>query len=553
MAAIRGGQLVVKCLKKEGVKYLFSLTGHGVHYMFDACNDEGIQVIGVRHEEAAAHMADGWSRVTRQPGIVAAPCPPGAACMAGGIAAAYESSRVVAISGHTPLKNLDMFGDQELDTLGMMRPITKWARTVCDARRIPEYISQAFRYTLSGPPGPVYLNIPQDVLETVVDDNIVLPSEGYRTEARYNGDPVEVSRAVGLLLSAERPLIVGGSGVFWSDAGEELRQLIEMARIPLVLWEKARGSVPEDHPLCFGPAMVGLAKADVIMVVGTRFDHRLEFGRAPFVNEKAKIIQIDIDAGVIGKNRRIEVGIAGDAKAVLKQMVEEARDRCRGRQDLPWVKEHQGLCNVWRQRLEAGADSNAVPIHPARLMKEVSGFLDRDAIIACDGGYTGVLGETLFRVYHPGHLLDHHHLGKLGTAVPFGVAAKLAKPANQVLVFTGDGAFGYNGMEVDTAIRYKVPIVVVIANNGCWVTCRNRMLKNFGRTTGIDLGFSRYDKMVEAFGGHGEWVERPEDIRPALQRAFASGLPACVNVKIDPTICGDTTYGSSLLALDHRK
>ena len=239
---------------------------------------------------------------------------------------------------------------------------------------------------------------------------------------------------------------------------------------------------------------------------------------------------------IIGWNRPVEVGIVGDAKLVLRQMVQEARDRCKGREELPWIEECKTEYKNWRGRMEAGATSDAVPIHPLRLFKEVSDFLDREAIVVADGGETGNLVRSCFRSYYPGHLVDHHPSSCLGAAIPMGIAAKLAKPDNQVLIYNGDGSFAINGMEFDTAVRHNIPIVVVIANNGCWGTVRRRQQRLFGREIGAELGFTRYDRLVEDLGGYGEWVEKPEDIRPALQRAFSSGLPACVNVKIDPGV-----------------
>jgi acetolactate synthase-1/2/3 large subunit len=424
----------------------------------------------------------------------------------------------------------------EMNQLELVKSLVKWGRTVYETRRIPEYISMAFRHALTGKPGPVYLDIPEDVMYKSIDEDSITYPEKYRTEAKSQGDPRDIQKAVELMLNAKRPLVIGGSGVWWSQASEELRELIEMVKLPVILRPKGRGSVPEDHPLFVGPATVGIGQADVILAVGIRFTAGLGFGRPPLFDEKAKVIHVDIDGSVIGQNRPIDIGIIGDAKLVLKQMADEARDRCKGREESLWIEECRAAYKKWRETFEAGADSDAVPIHPARLRKEIKDFLDRDAIVTVDGGEAGQWGRLSFNAYYPGHLIDHTPNAQLGSAFPFGIGAKLAKPDKQVLVFNGDGAWAINGMEFDTAVRHNIPVVNVVSNNGCWGTCIHRSERLYGRAIGVELGFTRYDKVVEALGGYGEWVEKPEDIRPALQRAFASGLPACVNVKTDPSV-----------------
>ncbi len=537
MSQVDGGELVVRSLKNEGVQFLFSLPGHGIDCVYNACIDAGIKIIDTRHEQAATNMADGWSRVTGKPGVVAVTGAPGVVAMVSGIVNG-ESSPIIALAGSVHVNRLDMGALQEMDQVSLMKPITKWARTVYETHRIPEYISMAFRHATSGRPGPVYLDIPQDVMERKVDSDKIVYPEKYRTESKPQGDPKAIEKAVELLVSAKRPLFIGGSGLWCSQVGRELQELVEMLKLPFILRDKGRGTVPEDHLLSVGPSLVCGKQADVILAVGIRFDKDLGFGRSPVMEEKAKVIQVDIDAHMIGQNRPIEVGIVGDAKLVLRGMVEEARDRCKGRKELPWVQESQAQYKKWRGAFEVDARSEAVPINPCRLLKEVSNFLGREAILTTDGGETGGLVRSYFRSYYPGHMVDHHPMSCLGSGIPFGIAAKLAKPDRRVLTYNGDGSFCINGMEFDTAVRHHIPLVVVVANNGCWGTVKRRQHRLFGREIGAQLGWTRYEKLVEDLGGHGEWVERPEDIRPALERAFASGLPACVNVKTDPNIKG---------------
>lgn len=356
----------------------------------------------------------------------------------------------------------------------------------------------------------------------------------YRTEARPYGDPAMVKAAVELLLKAQRPVVIAGSGVWWSQAGAELQEFIETMGLPLVLTGMGRGVVPEDHPLCFGPNRVGVREADVILLIATRLNYSLAFGRPPLFADKVKMIQIDIEASEVGRNRPIEVGIVGDVKGVLRQMTEEARARGRGGKDSPWVEQCRAYAQGRRERLRAELYSDKVPIHPLRLCREIADFLDRDATLVMDGGDITVFGATVLRVYEPGHWLDNGPLGCLGPGLPFAIAAKLARPDKQVLLLSGDGSFGLNGMEIDTAIRHKLPVVAVIGNDAAWGMVKHEQEGHYGRTVGTELRLARYDRMVEALGGYGEFVERPQDIRPALERAFASGLPACVNVGVDP-------------------
>ncbi|MFC2065470.1 thiamine pyrophosphate-binding protein [Chloroflexota bacterium] len=543
MSQENGGQLLARSLKEEGVKYVFSLTGHGIDDLYDGCMEHDIQIIDTRHEQAAALMAEGWARATGKPGVVAVTLSPGVAAMVPGIANSGPSP-VVAIAGKSHLSRLDMEDSQELDQLALMKPITKWARTIYQTERVPEYISAAFRHATTGRPGPVYLDIPVDISENQVNNNEQVSSTGnYYTEVKPQGDPKAIRKAVELICKAERPLLIGGGGLWWSGAWDELRQFVELLQIPFILKNKARGVIPEDHHLSIGPALVAADKADVVLTIGRRMDHWLGFGKSPLFNEKAKVIEVDIDPGVIGQNRPVEVGIVGDARAILRQMIEEARDSCKGRMHLSgWIEECTAEYKSWRQCLDAEANSDAVPIHPARLWKEVTDFLGRDTVVTIEGGEQGIWANHVLKAYSPGHMLNHFPLGGLGAGIPFGIAAKLANPDKRVLVCCGDGAFLITGMELDTAVRHNIPIVVVVSNNGCWGTCFHRQLKTYGRTTGTVLGHTRYDKLVEALGGHGEWVEKPDDIRPALERAFQSGLPACVNIKTDQDAGCPVTY-----------
>lgn len=544
MSKVDGGDLVARALKREGVEHIFTLSGDQTQAIYDACIDEAIKLIDTRHEQAAVHMADGWARATGRPGVAVVTAGPGVVDAVPGMAVAFQSaSPLVLIGGRTRLSEFEMGFGQDFDQLPLMRPITKWAATCYETRRIPEYLGMAFRHACSGRPGPVYLDIPNDIVETSVDEDEVSFPSGYRTQARAHADPALVRRAVELLMNARHPLVIAGSGVWWSQAAAELKEFIETAQLPLVLRQMARGCVAEDHPLCLGPILASGRQADVILVVGTRINTFLGYGRPPLFADNARWLQIDIEASEMGRNRHIEVGMVGDAGAVLRQMTEELRQRYGGRQGSAWAAECRDLVTGRRKRLEPELTSNAVPIHPLRLCQEIADFASREATLVLDGGDIAVWGAMALKCYGPGRLMDNGYMGFLGSGIPFGLAAKLARPGEQALVLIGDGSFGLNGMEMDTAIRHKLPIIVVIGNDGAWGMIKHRQEAIYGldRVVGTELGFTRYERMVEALGGYGEYVERPQDIRPALARALASGRPACINVITDPTAVSPLT------------
>jgi len=534
MAEINGGRLVAKVLKQEGVECIFGLCGGEIDPIFQGCQDEQIRIIDTRHEQAAVFMADAWARLTGKPGVAVVTAGPGVTNAVTGLWTALgTASPIVVFGGKTPLQTLEWGVLQDMDSLSLAKTVTKWAGTGYETKRIAEYVSMAFRQALSGRPGPVYLEFPIDVLGATIEEAEVTLPQHYRTTARPQGDPTLVKEAVDLLLAAERPLLIAGSGVWWSQAAKELQELIELTQIPLLLTPSmGQGSVPADHPLCVGTTRVGSKGADVILLLGARLDFRLGFGRAPMFSENSKWIQVDIEPTEIGRNRPIDIGITGDAKAVLKQMIEEARDRCQGRKELPWVRECREQLRVQQEQLEVIMNSDSVPVHPARLCKEIRDFLNRDATIVVDGGEISGWGLRALKSYKPGHFLHVLPTGTLGVGTSFAMAARVARPDEQVLLLSGDGSFGLNAMEFDTMVRHKLPIVCVIANDEAWgMIVRLQQAKGPDRVVGSKLGFVRYDKVVEALGGYGEAIERPEDIRPALERAFASGLPACINVR----------------------
>lgn len=537
MSGIDGGHLVAKALKSEGVEYIFTLSGAHIMAIYEGCVDEGIKIIDARHEQAAAFAAEGWAKVTGRPGVCVATAGPGVPNTVTAVANAFKgSSPMIVIGGGDRLAEVELGPLQELSHVEYMQPITKWAKRVLETKRIPEYLGTAFRQAIGPKPGPVFLEIPWDVAEGQVDEADVLFPTRYRTQARAQGDPVLIREAATLLTTSKRPLVIAGSSVWWSQAANELRGFVESVGAPLFLNAMGRGSIPPHHPLFFSLSRrFALSQADVVVVIGTPLDFRLGYGRPPAFSEQAKVIQIDFEAIDIGKNRPIDVGISGDVKAILGQITQEIE--CRPEQESQWVRELRQRESSMRKEDEPSLNSNAVPIHPLRLCREIRDFLNPDATVIGDGGDIVSFAARVLNIYHPGHWLDPGPMGCLGAGTGYAMAAKLARPQEQVLIVNGDGSFGLNGMEFDTMVRHHIPVVSVIGNDGWWGQVKHAHIAHYGRALGVELGRgARYDKMVESLGGHGEYVERPEDIRPALERAFASGQPACVNVITDPTV-----------------
>jgi acetolactate synthase-1/2/3 large subunit len=548
MGTIRGDQIIAQCFKNEGVDTFFFMMGGPTSGTAGASLDLGMQGIYVRHEQAAAMMAHAYARVTGKPGICITPSGPGTANAVTGLANAWaDAAPIVAIGGSAPMRATTLDSFQEMDQVAMMKPVVKAAYRVDIASRIPEYLSLAFREAMDGKKGPVYLDLPGDILSAKVDEEKLYWPTNYRVDARPAGDPALIKRAIDLLAKAQRPLLVTGSGILWSGATAELRQFVEATGIPFFTTPQGRGVIPEDHPRAF-PAARSMAfrEADVVLVIGARANSMLSFLRAPRFSPDAKFINVNLDGKEIGHNRGVEVGIIGDAKLVLQQLTAEAAGKINGKQETAWVAQ---LAAKQRSNEERSAEllhSSKVPIHPLRLCREVREIITRDTILVVDGHEILNFGRQSIPVYEPGTSLNAGPHGCMGIGVPFGIGAKAARPDKPVLVLSGDGAFGWNGMEMDTAIRHKLNIVVVVSNNGGFTSRQTGRMSagNIGPANiGRELGYQRYDKMVEALGGYGEFVEKPEGIRAAIERAFASGKPALVNVCTDPEAQATTDMG----------
>jgi acetolactate synthase-1/2/3 large subunit len=538
MAQIDGGDLVARTLKQEGIECIFTLCGGHVMNIYNGCLDQNIRVVDVRHEQAAGHAAEGWSRVTRRPGVAVVTAGPGVTDAVTAVANAYQNrSPLVLIGGAAPLAQSQMGGLQEMEQVDLMKPITKWSGTVYHTRRIPEYLQMCFRIAMTGRYGPCFLEMPADVLFGRVEEGEAPIASSYRTEGRVQGDRRLVAQAAALLDKAERPVVMAGSQVYWSGAADALRRLIERLEAPVYLNAMGRGSVRQDHPLFFSRTRrAALSEADVVLVIGTPLDFRLRFGRA--FSDRSKIIQVDVDPTEIGRNRPFDIGIEGDAGAVLEQMLAELGDPPRAdREGGAWVKGlREKEDQVWEMR-QQWLHSDAVPIHPLRLCQEMAAFVDDDTLVVGDGGDIVNLAAQVLPINHPGQWFDPGPMGTLGVGTGFSMAAKIARPEKKVLMVNGDGTFGLNGFEFDTFVRQNLPVVSVVGNDRQWGQITVGQVQMYGRERAVAsiLGDNaRYDRVVEALGGHGEFVTEPAQIRPAIERAFASGKPACVNVITDP-------------------
>jgi len=537
-----GGHLVAETLRQAGVSHLFTLSGGHIAPIYDGCVDQGIRIVDFRHEQAATHAADGWARVTLQPGVAAVTAGPGVTDAVTGIAnASYANSPILVLSGKNPIFEFEMGSLQEMDQVTLVSSITKWARTCYDTRRLGDFVATALRHATSGRMGPAFLDVPLDVQLNVAPAD-VQPPTNYRTTAKPLGDPDLAKEAVRLLRDAERPIVFAGAGVRWSGAHEALTELAHALKVPVFLNSLGRGFLSPDDPYFFSAARkFALGKADFVLALGVDWDFRLGFGQKGF-GPDVRVVQVDVDAVHIGRNRSVDVGIVGDPGRVIEQLANAGAGNA---EEPAWTKEVRGEESRLHDEASAGMSSDAVPIHPQRFARDIRDFLDPDAIVVGDGGDIVGISASIIQGRYPGHWLDPGPFGCLGVGPSFAMAAKLAKPDKQVLVVYGDGSFGLNAMEYESAIRQKIPFVGIIGNDGAWgqIKVAQETLYGPGNAPASDLDpEAPYHKMVEGLGGYGEKVTLPAEIKPALKRAFDSGVPACINVMVDPTLMKRASY-----------
>ena len=542
MARVTGSHLIAQALKLEGVDNIFTLAGDHVLPVLDVMADGAFRFIDTRHEQAAVHMADAWGRITGQLGVCMYTTPGFANAVPGLANAMHSESPLLSIAGSADLSELGRGAMQEIDQVGMAAPTAKESLLIHDARRIPDTIARAVRQAYSGRRGPVHLTIPVDVQEQELDEDEVTffnPDEYRAGEAIY-APPELIRQAVELLRTAQRPMVIAGEAAGYAADGQALQAFAETTRAPVLTEGQARGLLPDNHPYGFGfferglnRAASKLREADLVILLGRKQDYTIGFCRPPNIAADAKIIQIDPAAAEIGRNRGVAVGIVGDIASVLTQLTQAAAHH--SWQDLPWLEELRAARAAQAEWAE-GLAAPDTPMHAMFVHKTLESLLRPDDFLSFDGGDFCHFGRALLPAQMPKRWSYVSSLGMLGSSLPSALAAQVAYPESRVINLTGDGAFGFNGMEFDTAVRHGLNVVTILGNDSAWGIDRQIQLGLYGRPVATDLLPTRYDQVVQGLGGHGELVERPEDLRPALERAFAANKPALVNVTVQRAI-----------------
>jgi acetolactate synthase-1/2/3 large subunit len=530
-----GGRLIARRLRAHGVSKLFTLSGGHLFSIYDGCRAEGIELVDFRHEQSAAFAAEGWAKVTRSVGVCALTAGPGVTNGMSAIASASQNgSPLVVLGGRAPQLRWGQGSLQEIDHVPFIRPLVKLAATAFSTEEIPGLLEEAIRVALAPPSGPVFLDFPLDqvFMEAPEPELASASSEPWRGEG---ADERAVDRAAALLATAERPVIMAGTGLYWGRGEGSLRALAESVRIPVFLNGLGRGCLPADHELCFSRARSkALGEADVALVIGVPLDFRLGFG-AVFADD-ANVIAVDVAQPQRDYPRSVQAELYGALPATLDAL----RGRvppASGADRETWVAALRGVEAARRMGEAAELEDQRAPLHPMRLYGELAKVLDRDAVIVGDGGDFVSYAGRVVDSYEPGCWVDPGPFGCLGSGLGYAAAAKLAHPYRQVVALLGDGAFGFSGMELDTLARHRIPVVVVIGNNGIWALEKHPMEALYGYSVAAELRpGTRYDLVAEALGCHASLVERPLQLRAALEAAFRSGKPAVVNVLTDPSV-----------------
>ena len=537
---ITGSDLIVRALQAEGVDTVFAIAGDHTLPLMDAMADQGFRFIDTRHEQGAVDMANAWARVTGKAAVSMFTTPGHANAIPGLTLASHMESPVVNIAGCADQSLLGKGAPQEIDQVGMARPVTKGAWLLSDPHRIPEYLARAFRTAYSGRRGPVHLTIPIDVQQAVVDDGDVrlYDVSEYRATGQSLGDPARVRQAIELLQRARRPAIIAGNGAY-SASGDDLQRLIDVTRMPLFTEEAARGLVPDDHPYCVGYADGRLCDApallhtvDVLLLLGKKLDFMVSYGGEPMLDRDVRIIQVEPAADLIGGPRGVDVAVVGDVGAVLRQLAEEAEGRHWKEQ--PILEELQSARDAQMRSLDDKA-TGAPQLNSMTVHRALRPLLDSSACLVFEGSDFGFYGAAYYPSLIPRRWFTNGTLGMLGWGIPFGIGAQAALPNSKVVVLAGDGSFGFNGMEIDTAVRHNLPVTVVVGSDGVWGIDYHQQVQLFGKAVATELLPTRYDKIAEAMGAHGEYVERADQLPGALERALSSNKPAVVNVKTQPS------------------
>jgi len=545
-SVISGGHLVAKALKAEGVDTIFTLCGGHIIDIYDGCLDEGIRIVDVRHEQTAAHAADGYARQTGKLGCVVTTAGPGCTNAVTGIATAFRSeSPILHIGGQSSLTQHKMGSLQDLPHVDMMTPITKFASGVFSTERVADMVSMAARECFNGAYGPSYLEIPRDILDREIPiESAVIPEPGhYRASTKSIGDPADIEKLADILVKSKSPAVLFGQQVWVSGSAQAAIDFVRALDIPAYMNGASRGMLPQDDPHHFDRTRSDAFKnADVILIVGTPFDFRMGYGKR--ISKDAILVQIDQSYATVGKNRDISLGLAGDPGAILSAVAQAASgriDKGARQQRQKWMEELRGIEATKLEKLMPMFTTDQNPIHPYRLAYEINEFLGEDTIYIGDGGDIVTISAQAVRPRNPGQWMDPGALGSLGVGTGFSMAAKLAHPHKEVVCLYGDGAFGMTSFDMETAQRFGAPYLAVIGNNSAMNQIRYGQLAKYGQERGDvgnklgDVPFSQFGQMI---GGYGEEVHEAKQIQPALQRAreaiAKTGKCAVVNVWVDP-------------------
>ncbi|MHA1310810.1 MAG: thiamine pyrophosphate-binding protein [Candidatus Helarchaeota archaeon] len=555
----RGGDVVVQGLIEENIEYIFGIVGGQLLPIYDAVHrwgrEHGIDTIAVRHEQAAAHMADAYARLTGKIGVCMGTVGPGATDMVPGVGAAWADNIPILIITPQLSKKEEGLGSLQggIDQITMYKPLTKFQAHIHNPKKLKHFLHQAINVALSGRPGPTHLDIVVDVLTGQFEKEDMLKPSQYRPLSRPEANTDEIKKAIKLIQESERPMIVSGGGVTMSGAWNELQEFAEYLSIPVIVTRMGIGTFNNKNPTFIGgPGLVGgagaqaAASTDLIIAFGTRFSLITMFGQSPPWNADAKLIHIDIDPTIIGKNRPVDIGIVSDCKLAASKFLEIIKKSgIKKRSPSEWVNQLLEQKEKFKQKIIKRCEPNNKPIHPSRLIKDVLEFMSDNAILALDGGnIMGFVQEQICTIIDrpPRSVLQSVGMGHLGSGLPYAISAKLTFPDREVIHIAGDGSFGFNIQELETAVRYDLQIINIIGNDGAWGMIKSGQKSKYKkRYIDSDLPGVDYSTIAKGFGCYGERITEPENIIPALNRARKSKKPAVIDVVIDPKKIPDST------------
>ena len=535
---ITGSEIISRSLMAEGIENIFTLAGDHVLPTLDDMGGRDFKIWDTRHEQAAVHMADAWGRVTNKLGVSLYTTPGLANAIPGLANAIHSESPILSISGCAELAELGRGAMQEIDQIGMTKPVTKGSWMVTNPLRIPDMIAHAIRVAFTGRRGPVHLTIPVDIQEMAVPAEMINYHDPLRNRAADSSqiDSKTIEKTVSLMRSAKRPLILVGNGGSYAENGDAFKKLVETTKIPIMTEGNARGLIEDSHKYCVGFFDIGLNKAarkiqqaDLVILLGKKQDLIVGYAMSPTIAEDAKVIQVDPDGSLIARNRAVDIGIAGSIEHVSYQLANEAMKFDWAETD--WLDELKAEQKSQSSELSELSETKS-PMHAALVHEIVGSSLNDNDILVFDGGDFCHFGRAYHEANSP---RSWHYLGSsgmLGQAIPTALAAKIANPHKRVVAFTGDGAFGFNGLEFDTAVRHHIPIVCIMGHDSAWGIDRHIQQQVFGKTVATDLLPSKYEQVVKALGGHGESVQHPDELPDALERAFSMNRPSLINVQI---------------------